>query len=96
MKLFRARKIRKAQEALVTDMKIIIPSAENFFAHYRQNIAKISSRLDAEKVLDVEEVERYKHLISNFDEIAAEALVNALIDTGYKKEDKKWKIKNLF
>jgi len=96
MKMFRLRKIRNTEKIMVTDVKIIIPSAENFFDHFRRNIVISSARLDAQKVLDVDESTRYQHLITNFDSIASEALVNALIDAGYKKEGKKWTIKNLF
>lgn len=96
MKMFRLRKVKKAEETLVSDVKIIIPSAENFFAHYRNNILKTASRIDAEQVLKVDELQRFQYLINNFDTIASDALVNALIDAGYKKEGKKWTIKNWF
>jgi len=96
MNLFRKSKIRKAEETLVTDVKIIIPSAENFFAHYRKNILTASAKLDVEKVLVFDDAQRFQYLIDNFDTIASEALVSALIDAGYKKEGKKWKLKNLF
>lgn len=95
--MFRKSKVRKAEEALVTNVKIIIPSAENFFAHYRLNIAKESARIDAQRALGTDVEQRIQFLISNFDTIASEALVNTLVDTGYKKENKsKWKIKNWF
>lgn len=95
--MFRKRKIRKAEEALVTDVKIIIPSAENFFAHFRKNIGIESAKLDAQHALEVTDEQRIQFLIANFDTLASSALVTALIDVGYKKEDKsKWKIKNWF
>jgi hypothetical protein len=95
--MFQKRKIRKAQEALVTDVKIIIPSAENFFAHFRKNITIESAKLDAQHALEVTDEQRIQFLISNFDTLASAALVTALIDVGYKKEDNsKWKIKNWF
>ena len=95
--MFRKRKVRKAGEVLVTDVKIIIPSAENFFAHFRRNLALGEARADAEAVLGETEQDRIRNLMNHMDTIASEALVNALIDVGYKKEDKsKWKIKNWF
>ena len=96
MKMFRKSKVRKAEKALVADVKIIIPSAENFFSHYRNNIIAASARLDVQKVLLVDDAQRFQYLITNFDTIASEALVNALIDAGYKKEEKPWTIKNWF
>jgi hypothetical protein len=94
--MFRKRKIVKAGAVLVTDVKIIIPSAENFFAHFRKNIIKESARIDAQHAVEVTDEQRIQFLIANFDTIASDALVNALIDVGYKKEDSKWKIKNWF
>lgn len=95
--MFRKSKEIKAKEDLAKDVEFVIPSGDNFFNHFRQNIVKASSRLDAEKVLQLSESDRFSYLIASFDTIASEALVNALIDAGYKREDgSKWKIKNWF
>lgn len=94
--MFRQKKLLKTKTILEKDMRIIIPHTDNFFDHFRKNIIKGTARLDAEHVLEVDEKTRFKYLIDNFDATACEALINALIDAGYKKESKPWTIKNLF
>jgi hypothetical protein len=89
MLLFKKNKREKAKYLLGNDIKFIVPSARAFFTQYKDNIHKFSSKLDAAKVLDVDEATRYQHLIDNFNEIALEALVETLIEVGYKKEEKK-------
>jgi hypothetical protein len=91
MILFRKSKIQKVKKDLRNNVKIVIPSAAVFFDCYKINIHKMSAKIDSNKPLDKDESTRVQHLMSNFTDIASEALIETLIEVGYKREDKnKW------
>lgn len=92
--MFKKNKVKQVKEDLSDDVKIVLPSCKVFLACYLVNLRTISARLDSKNVLKVDESVRVQSLIENFNEIASEALVQTLIETGYKREPKrKWKLK---
>lgn len=91
MRLFRKSKIAKAEELLEKDVQFVVPSAKNFMDVYKNEVCRIAAKVDAEKILEVNEKTRWNYLIYQIDRIVLEALVETLIETGYKREEKKWK-----
>lgn len=91
-------KSKKRKELNEEDCKIVIYSTKHFLDTFSRYISIYSAKADAEDILSSEkESNRINSLIKKFDEIAQAALVDTLIITGYKREDKKkWKLRNLF
>ncbi len=91
-------KSKKTKELTEEDCKIVIYSTKQFLDTFSRYISIYSAKADAEDILSSEkESNRINSLIKKFDEIAQAALVDTLIITGYKREDKKkWKLRNLF
>lgn len=89
------RSKEKAEKALQEDCKIVIYSTKAFTENFERYIKIYSTKLDAEQVLANNDKNRISMLIEQFDEIAVKALVDTLVVTGYKREEKKkWKIWN--
>lgn len=76
------------------DCKIVIYSTKNFLETFSRYVALHAAELDAEEILEnSNESNRINALIKKFDEVANTALLNTIVITGYKREDKKrWKI----
>jgi DNA-binding transcriptional regulator YbjK len=85
--------MNKLNKALDDNVKIVLPSLQGFFEYFDRALDKNSAVLDSKKVLSMNEKERYNYLIENFHSIASKALMEAFIETGYKREEKKkWKM----
>jgi hypothetical protein len=85
--------MNKVKKDLEGHMKVVIPSLKVFLDSYNENLIKGSAVLDSKNVLNMNEKDRYQYLIGKFNEIASKALLEALIESGYKREDKKkWKM----
>ena len=96
MILFRKSKKRKAEKLLEEDVQFVIPSAVHFMARYKSEVCRAAARVDAEKILKVDEKTRWDYLIHQMDRIILEAMIETLIEAGYKREDKKkWKMNKM-
>lgn len=97
--MFLKRKKEKASRDLQQeDCKIVIYSTKQFLETFSRYVTLHVAKIDAEEILENgNESNRINSLIKKFDEVANEALLDTLVITGYKREDKKkWKIWNLF
>jgi hypothetical protein len=101
---FSIRKVDSKKEKVIIEMKgtdnqIVIPSTKQFLEAFDRHVTRSVSRIDAEVILNTsDDRNRISVLISKFDEVATEALIETLIEVGYKREEKKskWKIWNWF
>ena len=91
-------KSKKRKELNEEDCKIVIYSTKHFLDTFSRYIALHTTKIDAEDILNNgKDSNRITSLIKKVDEISQAALIDTLIITGYKREDKKkWKLRNLF
>lgn len=79
------RKAKKVKRILEFDIPIILPSGKNFIETYKHHIKLVSAKFDLDKILEQKPEERFQFLIENFNEIATLALVETLVEVGFKE-----------
>lgn len=93
----KSKKAKTKIEIQGADNSIVIFSTKQFLDVFNKHITRSVSKIDAEVVLSTNgDKNRISVLIDKFDEVALDALVETLVEVGYKREKKKWKILNWF
>jgi len=81
---------KRREKHLQEDCKIIIPSTNQLFANFTDNIRKTASLVYVSLPEHQSELTSLNSLITKFESVALEALKNSLIETGFKRTKKKF------
>lgn len=81
---------KKRQKILEEDVKLIVPSTNELFDKFKDNIRKTSAVIYAQETDKQDGTNALQGLIKQFEAVALDALKTTLIETGFKKSKRKF------